>query len=196
MSANRYSVAGWLAVTIVPLYILAAVIIIVQESLRVHEGGEFALAMGPGDVIASVVGLMEAYLLYNFRRLLNERYRFEGVNKPMTGVIVLAIFGSLVVLPMFAVVPSGSTLTYVAVFTLIPVIIAVGILDIVIARRLLAAEDRLNNLIASYAKVLFVAGICNISILFSLLSAFIIEPIALIMLGMVFLREKEQVEFV
>jgi len=70
-----------------------------------------------------------------------------------------------------------------------------GVIDIVIALRLLKEKDRFNDLIKALAYINMASGICGVSIILTPF-ALILIPIWWAVLGMVFLREKEEVEFV
>ena len=153
MEAKHYNTAGWLAVILVPLYFLSSVIVIAQEVISYVKGTNEVPAMGPGDFMISILGLLSAYLLYVFRRLLRERYDFTGVDKLLLIAIVVDLVGSLVTTPILLLF-EFSVGAIVAFF--IPTVIGLGVLYISIARRLLAAESRLNSSIVSYANVLLV----------------------------------------
>lgn len=193
MNANRYNTAGWLAVIIVPLYFIGAMIIAAQHVVAAVKGGSDSIPLGPGDIVFGVLDLLGAYLYWIFLRLLHERYNFHGADIYIRIEIAIGLLTSLVLMPLlFILRPDGST---VAPFC-VPVLLLIGFLDIQIARKILAAKCDFDSMIPTYATVLMFNGCCVVSIIFSFMSFLFLEPIALVILGMVFLREKEQVEFV
>lgn len=197
MSAHRYSVAGWLAVTLVPLYFIGGVVIVAQHVVAAVKGNLDALPLGPGDVLAGLLGLVSAYLYIVFLRLLHERYNFRGADIYIKIEIAIGFLAGLVMTPLlFIFQPDSATLEALFVPLFLPLMLICGILEIQIARKIMAAKSEFSSMIPSYATVLMASGICWVSIIFSFVPILFLEPIALVMLGMVFLREKEQVEFV
>jgi len=193
LSANGYSVAGWLAVTVVPLYFIAGIIISIQHVVAAIKGDLVTLPLGPGDIVIGVVGLVIAYLYVVFLGLLHERYNFRGADIYIKIEIAIGLLSSLVMTPLlFIFRPDVDTF----VPFVIPIVLFGGIVEIQIARKIMAARNEFSSMILNYATVLLISGICYVSIIFSFMPVLFLEPIALVMLGMVFLREKEQVEFV
>jgi hypothetical protein len=73
--------------------------------------------------------------------------------------------------------------------------VTIGIVDIMIAMRLLRIKDALNDLLKAFAYITLIAGICEVSVIMSPLSLLLV-PVNFVILGMIFLKEKEEVEFV
>jgi hypothetical protein len=73
--------------------------------------------------------------------------------------------------------------------------IGVGVIDILIAVKLLRVKERFTELIRVYAYITMIAGILEVSVLLSPL-ALILVPVSSILVGMIFLRDQEGVEFV
>lgn len=193
MSTNRYTVAGWLAVTLVPLYFISMVIVAGQHAVAAIKGNLTDLPLGPGDVLLGLGGLVGAYLYFVFLSLLHERYSFRGADIYIKIAIGIDLIGTVIILPLaFILKPTTESLSPL----FIPIMLIVGILDIQIARKIMAAKNEFSSMISAYATVLMISGICCVSVIFSFLSILVLEPIALVILGMVFLREKEEAEFI
>jgi len=157
-------------------------------------------ALGPSDLLFIVFTGLGVYVLYMFRRLLNELYNFHEIDLLITisiwwGIIFqissLALRGMFIVL--WPVSKMALTITYFSFMTIAMVII--GIVDILIAVKLLKIKDALSDLLKAFAYLTIVAGILEVSIVLSPL-AFLLIPVSCIILGMILLRGKEEVEFV
>ena len=74
-------------------------------------------------------------------------------------------------------------------------IITIGIIDLFIAGRLLGNKDSLPEIIKVFAYIILIMGICEVSIFLSSI-ALILVPVQFVIFGLVFLREKDDLEFV
>jgi len=70
-----------------------------------------------------------------------------------------------------------------------------GVVDILIAVKILKVKDMFNDLVRAFGYVTMAAGILEATIILSPL-ALILAPVSCVILAMIFLREKENVEFV
>ena len=196
MNENRYSLAGWLAVAQAVLFPLAFGLAVVQTALGMnsnpfYHAGEF----GPIDALFLVFTAFGAYTLFMFRRLLNQRYHFHHIDT----LIIISIFWSIflqISSPFihtfgFSIGQQSGTIVGTTVFALL--MITIGIVNILIALKLLKAKDKLSDLIRSFAIITLIAGIAEVSVLFSPV-AIVIVPIWCFLLGMIFLRENKHVE--
>jgi hypothetical protein len=73
--------------------------------------------------------------------------------------------------------------------------VTIGIVDIMIAIRLLKGTVAFSDNIRYLAYVTMVAGICEVTVFLSPLMFFLI-PVSAIFLAMVFFRDRQEVEFV
>lgn len=198
MDESRYSLAGWLAITQAIIFPLAFAAIFVQrfvgfESDFYQWSGEF----GPGDTLFLLFTAFVAYTFYMFRRLLNERYNYHETDALILISIwwyVLFYLGSLSVRSIGFYFEPQSQMILDLVFISLSMIL-IGIVDIFIAIKLLKAKDKLNDLIMVFAIISMTTGIAEVSVVLVPI-VFIIIPIWSIVLGMIFLREKEQVKLV
>jgi hypothetical protein len=200
MNEKPYQLAGILAIVQAVLFPLGFLIAITQQILlgvKFHHTGPI---MGPSDGIFIAFTVIGIYVLIKFRQLLNERYNFHAINTLITLVIGWSIIFqvvSLLVRILFAIFwPVDESLV---IFLWLPImvisLIAIGVLDLFIAARLLKQKEKFTDLINAFAYVTLVAGICELTILLAPV-ALILVPVTNVVLGMIFLREKEEVDFV
>jgi hypothetical protein len=72
--------------------------------------------------------------------------------------------------------------------------ITAGIIDILIAVKLLQIRQKLNEMIRAFTYITLVSGLAELSVVLSPL-ALLLLPVSCVILGIIFLR-KEEVEFV
>ena len=200
MDENRYSLAGWAAIVQAILFPLALGISVVQGLIGLRVFHYRGPTLGPSDLLFIVFTVLGIYVLYMFRKLLNELYNYHEIDLLITisiwwGIIFqissLALRGMIILL--WPVSKMALTLTYFSFMTIAMVVI--GIVDILIAVKLLKVKDTLSDLLKAFAYLTIIAGILEVSIVFSPL-AFLLVPVSCVILGMILLRGKEEVEFV
>ena len=74
--------------------------------------------------------------------------------------------------------------------------ITAGIIDIFIGINLLRIKEVMSNLLTIFAYMILIGGITELSVILAFPVAFLLVPASCIVMGMIFLKEKEQVEFV
>jgi hypothetical protein len=181
----HYAVAGWLAIAqavlVLPQIALAVFVEILSESFPVAN--IFLVMM---KITGVAVGI---YVLYMFKRLLNERYNFHKTDIPIILLIGVNVFffiiGIIGMIPSWEIAVGIATLVFLVPFS---------ILEIVFAALLLKLDDDLFGLKQPFAYVTIAGGICGITVVlipFYMLASLI----ALVIQGMIFLRAKEDHEF-
>jgi drug/metabolite transporter (DMT)-like permease len=200
MPDNRYSLAGGLAIAQAILFPLAFGMSIVQDLIGKAAFKFEGPTVGPSDLLFIIFTVIGVYVLIMFRKLLNERYNYHGIDT----LIIISIWWSILfqisnlIMKAYAVLIGLEPRLILALIYLSFFIIAmltIGIVDILIAVRLLKIKDKLNDLLRAFAYITIIAGILEASIVLSPL-ALILVPVTCVILGMIFLREKEEVEFV
>jgi len=73
--------------------------------------------------------------------------------------------------------------------------VTIGIVDILIAVKLLKIKETFSEYIRGFAYISMAAGICEVTVLLSPL-ALILIPVSAIVLALIFLRDQEAIEFV
>jgi hypothetical protein len=175
------------------------VISIAQGLIGVAAFGYRGPVFGPADLLFVIFTGMSIYTLTMFRRLLNERYNYHGIDT----LILLAICWGVVyqisslalriwvvmIWPVSEIVLNIIYITFFAVS-----MIAAGIIDILIAVKLLQVRQSVNELIRAFTYITLVAGLAEISVVLSPVALFLV-PVSCIILGVIFFK-KEEVEFV
>jgi hypothetical protein len=199
MEENRYQLAGWLAITQAILFPLAFVISIAQGLIGVAAFGYRGPVFGPADLLFFIFTGISVYTLTMFRRFLNERYNYHGVNT----LILLAICWGVVyqisslalrvwVVMIWPVSEMTLNIIYITFFAVS--MIAAGIIDILIAVKLLQIRQSVNELVRAFTYITLVAGLAEVSVVLSPV-ALLLVPVSCIIMGVIFFK-KEEVEFV
>ncbi|UCE66124.1 MAG: hypothetical protein JSU85_14945 [Candidatus Zixiibacteriota bacterium] len=201
MESSKYQLAGWLAISqavVLPLaYILKSLQIYLGISPFGYDGPKF----GPGDLLIITYTCFFIYTFSMFRNLLNERYNVHSIDLLIIIAILLSIvsliFSFLVQsIPMiFGGLTDYAFRTIYLAYTAI-LIIAAGVVQILISVKLLMVKKSLNDLFNAFAYVTLATGILEVSVVLAPLAVLVLIPVWCVMLGMIFLREKEEAEFV
>lgn len=200
MEENKYKLAGWLAVAQAVMFPVAIVIGIVEAIVAGGLLGVRRPFIGPSDLLMVVFTAIAVYTLLMFRKLLHERYNCHDLDL----LIIISIWWAIVFqaiglgLNLLAMIFWPISTVVMAVIFLVfmtAAMVTIGIVDILIASRLLQIKDSLGEYVRGFAYVTMVAGICEVSVLFSPLSVVLI-PVSAVILALVFFRDRQEVEFV
>lgn len=201
MESSKYQVAGWLAISqavVLPLaYILKTLQIYLGISPFRYGGPKF----GPGDLLILIYTCFYLYTFSMFKKLLNERYNIHSLDILIIIAILLSIlslifsiFVQSIHLVLYDITERYFRTIYLAYTALL--ILAAGVVQILISVKLLMAKKSLNDLFNAFAYVTLATGILEVSVVLSPLAVLVFLPVWCVMLGMIFLREKEAAEFV
>jgi hypothetical protein len=200
MEGNRYALAGWFAIANAIIFPLAFIIGIVQGIIGAAALGYKGPTVGPSDLLFILFTILGVYVVYMFRNLLNERYDFHGIDTLITlSIWWMIIFqvasialkiGTIVAWPVSDIMLAAVYLTFMTAS-----MITGGIIDILIAIKLFQIKDSLNDLLKAYTYIIMVSGALQASVILSPL-ALLLLPVSMVIVGMIFLRDKEEVEFV
>ena len=200
MEENKYATAGWLAIVQAVLFPMSFVISIVQTGIGARMFDMHGEFVGPAELIMVVFTAIGVYTMLMFRRLLNERYENHDLDLLIIISIWWAIVFQLVTLGLktlamiFAPVdPLLIGLTGLVVMT--AAMVTIGIVDIMIAVRLLRVKEALSASIRALAYVTMAAGICEVTVLFMPLALLLI-PVTCVIMAIIFLHDRQEVEFV
>lgn len=200
MERNRYQLAGWLAIAQAVLFPLGFIIGIAERVIGMAAYGEVHVAFGPGDLVMIAFTVISVYVLLSFKRLLNERYNCTELNTLIMISIwwailfqIIGLLEGLVAMMSWRYTEIGLAIMFVS--TIVLAMIFIGIVDILIAIKIMKLKDKLNDLIVALGYITLIAGILEITVIFSFFSL-ILVPVTCVLLGVIFLREKEEVEFV
>lgn len=200
MSSNHYASAGWFAIAAAVLFPSAFVVGVMQDMIKIEAFGHAGPILGPADILFLMVAAIGVYTAVVFRRLVNERYSFHEIDTLITASIwwniVFQIVGLLAKVAIMILWPVPEIVVAVVWLTILALgMITVGIIDIMIAIRLLRRKEGFNELIRAYAYLTIVSGVAEVSIILAPI-ALLLVPVNFVLIGMIFLREKEEVEFV
>ncbi|UCB51738.1 MAG: hypothetical protein JSV10_07055 [Candidatus Zixiibacteriota bacterium] len=199
MDENRYSLAGWVAITQAIIFPLAFIISIAQGLIGVAAFGYRGPTFGPSDLLFIAFTGMSVYTLLMLRNLLNERYNYHDVDT----LILLAICWGVVfqisslalrfwVVTIWPVSETALSIIYLVFFAV--TMITAGIIDILIAVKLLQIRQKLNEMIRAFTYITLISGLAEVSFVLAPV-ALLLVPVSCVILGLIFFR-KEEVEFV
>lgn len=197
---HNYSLAGWLAIAAGILFPVGFVFGIVSGIIGIRQFNYHGPVVGPADLIFFVQTAFVVYALYLFRRLLNERYEFRELNTLILMAIGLQVIfqvgGFILKLAVAAVWSETELAATVVLLGFVGLCsLTFGIVDILIASRLLRQSERFSDLIRWFAYLTMVGGVCEVTIVLVPV-ALLLVPVVCILLGLILLRANEEVEFV
>jgi hypothetical protein len=201
MNENKYTIAGWLAIANAVIFPLAFVVGIIQTAIGMEAFRRPAPAIfGPSDILFIAFTIIAVFILLRFRDLLNEYYNYRGLNTIIMIAIAWSILFQFISLALkFAVVPAlidhERLLVIVQISFMVVGMVTMGVIDLIFGIKLLKAAEDMHGLMKAYAIVCIISGCLEVAVILSPL-ALLLVPVSFIMLGMIFLKEKEQVEFV
>ena len=195
-----YLLAGWLAITMAVLFPLGFLIGIIQQVITAKIAHHFAPTFGIGDLIFLANTLISVYVLLKFRKLLNETYDFKAINTLITlsilWIVLFEVESIGIKLMMISMWPlKDLTVALIQIPFMVFNLLAIGVVDLLMGLKLLKHKESLGGLFVPFAYITLIAAICELSLLLSPI-ALILVPVSSVIMGMIFLREKEDVEFV
>jgi len=187
-SSHRYALAGWLAIA-------SAVLLVPEIGLSIllkFLGSGLEVLIAPLHVVNLAIGI---FVLYMFRSLLNERYNFHGVDIPIMILICTNIvFFVLGLFDLFSGIIMGAAALQLGVSVLTMVLFVLfSIVNIAFGVMLLNLKDDLFGLLKPYAFTTITSGALGATVILAPLGL-IAAVAALVILGMIFLRAKEEAE--
>ncbi|MFH1373882.1 MAG: hypothetical protein ABII79_08815 [bacterium] len=182
---SLYTLAGWLS-------ILQAVIILPRvgfdffvESLSLSGSGMMQLITG----FHAVGGLLGIYVLFMFRRLLNERHNFHNADSMIKSLIIIyaasAIVGAagLFLIPLLDIMIVHVVLYFLS-----------SLVSIVYAIKLLKLECNLSGLLKPYVYSTIAGGVCGVTLVLGEYGRPIFM-VSLILLGIILIRAESEPEY-
>ncbi|MCP4582886.1 MAG: hypothetical protein GY839_14850 [candidate division Zixibacteria bacterium] len=185
MYGNRYALAGWLAIASALLFFpeLGAAFFLDRLSRYIPEIQILA-------VLLKAVGLaIGVYILYIFRQLLNGRYDFHKANN-----LILVLIWCNVVFFIIGIAGLFHSLERSAAMITIILFVPFGIITVIYGVALLKLQDDLFGLLKPYAYTNIVAGVGAATIILAPIGL-IAALASLVIMGLIFLRAKEDTEF-
>lgn len=198
MNQNRYSLAGWVAIAQAIVFPLGVLVAIAQGLIGAAVFGYHGPSYGPGDLLFMLFTVMWAYTLWMFRVYLNERYDYHDLDFLITAAICITIllqmmaFGLRGIAFGLAPIPGSVFIVLYLIFAGFAMFTA-GILDILIAVKLLQMRQGDNDLLKAFAYITMAVGVLEVTVILSPL-AFVLVPVYCVILGMIFLGKQEEVQ--
>jgi len=200
MEENKFKLAGWLAVVQAVLFPLGLVMGIIERGLAGGTFDDKRPLLGTADLIMIAFTIIAIYTLLMFRKLLHERYEYRDLDLliivSIWWAIVFQAVGLLIgiIAGLYWPVDRVMLAVVYAVF-LTGAMVTIGIVDILIAVKLLKIKESLGEYVRGFAYVTMAAGICEVTVLLSPLSLMLV-PASAIILALIFFRDEHEVEFV
>lgn len=200
METNQYRTAGWLSLAAGIIFPLGFVVGIIQGVIQAAAFGYRGPIVGPSDLMFVCVTAIEVYTLLMFRKLLNERFEFHEVDTLILVAIAWSVLfqvgGIVLKLLTLTVLPySAATMLMLYLPFMVVAMVSAGIINIMIGIKLIKIKDSFSDLLKAYVYLVLVSGLLQVTVFLSIF-ALVLFPIMMVMLAMIFLREKEEVEFV
>jgi len=184
---SLYTLAGWLSILHAVIVILPKVAVdFFAESMSLSGSGIIQLITG----FHAVGNLLGIYVLFMFRRLLNERHRFHNVDTLINALICCYAAAALIVAVELVLNTQFSVM-----FALQIIVYALSsLISIVYAIRLLKLECNLSGLLKPYVYSTIAGGLFGVTLVLGEYG----RPffmVSLILLGMILIRAESEPEY-
>lgn len=180
MTAQRLTLAGWLAITNAALTVP---ILVIAVFLGLKSGGVVKLV----NLLLTFVSLaLFIFVFSSLKNLLNTRYSFRDTDI-FINILILANIASAVIGVFGILFPN---LKNVAGVVSLVLIVPIGIVSIVFATKLLRLQDTMYGMLKPFAYTSMAVGLCNASIVLIPI-ALIASAVSDIILGIIFMRAAE-----
>lgn len=156
------------------------------------------------DGILLLIGIITIYVYSSIKRFLEERHAYSGANIPLTLLIIctaiftfgslsidllMHLFGNQLHLPWHNGAITGSMILTFST------LIVFGVLDIVLGVVLLTRSHEFSALLKAFAIITIVQGIMEVTIVLSPIT-FIVFPVALVIISVLYLKQPEALEVI
>jgi hypothetical protein len=186
MSDNRYQLAGWLSIAGAVLMVPLVVSTIFVE--KMSAGALWVIVLISAKLVVSM--LVSVYIYCMFKKLLNERYKFHRVD-----TLILIFIGATIlyfILGVMGLFPQMErTMAVISMALFVPF----GVVNILLGVNILKLDDDLFGFLKPYAYLTITAGVFAVTLVLAPLGM-LAAITTLFIQGMIFLRVKEQLEFV
>jgi hypothetical protein len=200
MGENKFALAGWLAITQAVLFPVAFGMGIFQSIIGARFFDYTGPMIGPSDLLMIIITAIGIYTFLMFKKYLNEKYDFHGIDILIIVSIIWSVLFEFAGIGVKLLVMSAWRLTELEIIVIFITflsisMITIGIIDILIAVRLLKKSENFSSMIRALAYLMLIGGILEVSVFLSIFSL-ILVPVTLVILGLIFLKENQTVEFV
>lgn len=183
-----YTLAGWLSIVQAVIILPKVGVDLFVEYLTPSGYGILQLFIG-FDVVSKLLGI---YVLFMFRRLLNERHSFHNADKLINALIFCyAAFALIWALDLVL----NSQFNVLFALPIIYVLSGLtSLISIVYAIRLLKLESNLSGLLKPYVYTTIAGGVFGVTIVLGEYGRPIFM-VSLILLGMILIRAESEPEY-
>lgn len=200
MSDNRFLFAGWAAIAAAGLMPTAFIVAGIEQAAFDVGVTKRAVGLGVSDFLLLIFGAIAAYVLFELKRMLFERYSYRGLDVIIALSIAWTVVnygGSFALQAFFTIVAPPSIVSAEVVTTVFWIVCigVFGILDAVFGVMLLLQGRRFGIPLLVFAVFSVLMGLCGITVVLSFFSL-LLFPAAYVALGVAFLRPEERLEFV
>jgi len=182
---SLYTLAGWLSILQAVIILPKVGVDLFVEYLTPSGYGILQLFIG-FDVVSKLLGI---YVLFMFRRLLNERHSFHNADKLINALIFCYAAFALIWALDLVLNPQ-----YNVLFALPIIYVLSSLISIVYAIRLLKLESNLSGLLKPYVYTTIAGGVFGVTIVLGEYGRPIFM-VSLILLGMILIRAKSEPEY-
>lgn len=197
---NPYALAGWLSVSAAVLALPLLVLSVVVDVLRHRSPDAMPVFVTLYLIVVAAHTVFSVYAFYRLRHLLNERFGFHAVDSLIIAIILGAIAITGVgaagrTLLALGLLREAAALGFLSLIVLAGV--ALSVLNVIFAVRLLSLPDDLHGLLRPYAYTCIAAAVCFASFILVPIGM-LVNAMASLMLGLILLRanREPEVEFV
>jgi hypothetical protein len=184
-----YTLAGWLSILQAVIILLPKVILdLFVEHMSLSGYGIIQLITG-FQAVGMLVGI---YVLFMFRRLLNERHNFHKADTLIYGLIFCYAAAPLIGAAGLVLDPQLSSMN--ALTIIYGIYVLSSLISIVYAIRLLKLESNLSGLLKPYVYSTIASGVCGVTIVLGEYGRPIFM-VSLILLGMILIRAESESEY-
>ena len=202
MNENKYALAGWLAIGQMITFITGFILAAVEGAFHRDMLERFEPSIGLSDAFFLVQTIFAIYVALRFRSLLREYYQFHGVDTLImawiwweVGFTAIGWLIEVISLQVWGVTPELAGLMWITYFGVS--MVTIGVIDIIMAVILLRSKDLFDGTIQVFAWLLIFGGVLELTVVLSFLVLFLFLPAQLIVLAIIFFKDKEhRVEFV
>jgi len=182
---NPYALAGWLSILHAGILLAKSGVEILPNVVSLSSSGYLQLLMG-FHALGVLVGI---YVLFMFRRFLNEQHGFHKVDALIVILILINIIAALV---------DAAGMIFLSQYNAISAILIVyalaSLVGIFYGVRLLKLDNDLSGLLKPYAYATIAAGACGVTLYLSHVAS-LIYTVSLILLGIILIRARSEFEY-
>jgi hypothetical protein len=187
MDYKQYTFVGWVAIVNAIATVPIIVMSIFLEQVSQYWAGINSILV----LLAGVTSIVNVYIFYKFRKLLNIRFDFHNTDRIILLIILINICLGFLNITRYMFPSTESVMKIIIMVLFVPF----GISFIVFAIQLLKLKNNLFGFLKPYAYTTIAVGVCVSTVILFVVGV-LIGVAGGLMQGMIFLKSAEEVEFV